>query len=63
MRIVLREEIALSKKEYEAFDLVERVLEGLQREAKDSSLLREVESVLILMHNIFEYITEVEKTE
>ena len=33
MRIVLREEIILSKKENEAFDEVEKVLESLQRES------------------------------
>lgn len=61
MRIVLREEIILSKKESEAFDLVEKVLEGLQREVKDIFLLRQVEDMLDSMYSIYEHITEVEE--
>lgn len=63
MRIVLREEIVLSKKENEAFDEVERVLEGLQREVKDPVLAREIDHTLNHMYEIYEYITDVEDIE
>lgn len=61
MRIVLREEIILSKKENEAFDEVEKVLEGLQREVRDPTLANEIDHMLHHMYEIYEYITEVEK--
>ena len=61
MRIVLREEIVLSKKESEAFDEVEKVLEGLQREVKNPALANEIDRMLHHMYEIYDYITEVEK--
>lgn len=41
MRLMFREEIVLSEKEREAFELVEKVLEGVMRECKTHNL-REV---------------------
>ena len=63
MRIVLREEIILSKKENEAFDEVEKVLEGLQREVKDPTLANEIDHALHHMYEIYEHITGVEDVE
>lgn len=63
MRIVLREEIILSKKENEAFDEVEKVLEGLQREVRDPVLSREIDHTLSHMYKIYDYITDVEDVE
>ena len=38
MKIVLKEEIILSKKEKEAFELVEKVLEGVRKEGHNPNL-------------------------
>ena len=61
MRIVLREEIILSEKENKAFEEVENVLIGLQREVKDPTLATAIEGMLHHMYEIYDYITETEE--
>ena len=60
MKIVLREEIILSEKENKAFEEVEKVLIGLQREVKDPTLATEIDRMLHHMYEIYDYITETE---
>ena len=63
MRIVLREEIILSEKESKAFEEVENMLICLQREVKDPTLATEIDRMLHHMYEIYNYITETEKTK
>lgn len=61
MRIITREEIVLSEKEFAAFELVEKILNGLQQEGKDPGLVREVDHMLESMYNLYDYIVKLEE--
>lgn len=59
MKIVLKEEIILSKKEREAFELVEKVLEGARKEAHNPSLRETACYALDFLYDFSDYVSYV----
>lgn len=58
MTIVKREEIHISQKENEAFDLVEKICEGLQKESNDPEILRLTKEILNNLYDFYEYVVD-----
>lgn len=63
MKIIKTENITISKKESNALDLVDMILDGIIREANDPELLRKVETAQFALSDVYEYITDVEVDE
>lgn len=56
MRLVFKEEIILSKKEREAFELVEKVLEGTMKECKTPDLAALCATGLDSLYDFSDYV-------
>lgn len=63
MKIIRSETIVISKKESEALDLTDMILEGIVRETHDPELVKKVEDALAALSDVYEYIIDVEVEE
>ena len=63
MKIIRSETIIISKKESEALDLTDMILEGIVRETHDPELVKKAEKALSALSDVYEYITDVEVGE
>lgn len=60
MRIIKNETIVVSTNESNALSLVDRILDGILREASDPELIRTIEIAQNALSDVYEYIEDVE---
>lgn len=58
MKVIKREEIVLSQKENEAFDLVGTICNGLLKEVTNPEIIRICEQILECQYDLFDYVIE-----
>lgn len=63
MRIVRTETIIISKKESDALDLTDRLLEKMGQGTHDTELLKRVENAQAALSDVYQYIIDVEVEE
>lgn len=63
MKIIRSETIIISKKENEALEWTDMILEEIVREAHDPELVKKVEIALSALNDVYQYIIDVEVEE